>query len=82
MNITNHTLPKVGQITATNWSKLPVRQRNLSPPENKEQRKEASSLNPLEEDNAVQAYVRTNLRSNAKKIKEEMLKKPREEEPK
>ena len=32
---TNHTLPKVGQITDTKWPILPVRKRNLSPRENK-----------------------------------------------
>ena len=54
---TNHSLSKFGQITDIKWSKLPLRQKNLSPRENKEQRWEAPSSSPLKEDNAVQAAV-------------------------
>ena len=70
----------MGQITDTKRSKLPVRQRNLSPRENKEQRQETPSSNPLKEDNAVQAYASTNLKSIDKKVKKELLKKPEEKE--
>ena len=45
---TNHTLPEVGQIMDTRWSKIPVRQRSLIPQENKEQRQEVPSYSPLE----------------------------------
>ena len=44
---TNHTLPEVGQIMDTRWSKIPVRQGSLISRENKEQRQEVLSSSPL-----------------------------------
>ena len=56
-----------------------MRQRNLSPRENKEQRQEAPSSSSIEKDNAVQAAVSAKAKRGDKQIKNEILEKPGKE---